>query len=119
MNDVAENSAGLDAPAVAARLAELGRRLALTEASPYRARAYVRAAESLRALPEPLETYIRAGRLTAIPGIGDALAAVITRLHETGTHPTLEKLRELVPAGVLDMLAIPGLRPDKVLLLYK
>jgi hypothetical protein len=43
-------------------------------------------------------------RLTEIPGIGEALAAVITQLHETGEHPRLEAMGEEVPAGVLDML---------------
>jgi DNA polymerase (family 10) len=30
----------------------------------------------------------------------------------------LEKLRKEIPAGVLEMLSVPGLRPDKVLRLY-
>jgi DNA polymerase (family 10) len=40
-------------------------------------------------------------------------------LHRTGGHPSLEKLRKEVPAGVLELLMVPGLRPDKVLRLYK
>ncbi len=36
-------------------------------------------------------------------------------MHTEGTHPSLEKMSKEVPAGVLEMLAIPGLRPDKVL----
>jgi DNA polymerase (family X) len=39
-------------------------------------------------------------------------------LHRTGTHPSLEAMRKEIPAGVLEMLAVPGLRPDKVLRLY-
>ena len=54
-----------------------------------------------------------------MPGIGDALAAVIAELHRTGTYPLLEKLRQDIPEGVLNMLSVPGLRPDKILLLYK
>jgi DNA polymerase (family X) len=31
----------------------------------------------------------------------------------------LEKLRKEIPAGVLEMLTVPGLRSEKVLRLYK
>lgn len=89
---LAGDVAKLDAPAVARLLLELGRRIALTETNPFRARAYTRAAESLEGLTEPLERTIAAKRLTEAPGIGDALAAVITELHRTGTYPLLEKL---------------------------
>jgi len=111
--------ARLDAPAVAKLLLELGRRIALTKTNPFRARAYVRAAESLETLTEPLDRRIAENRLTEVPGIGDALAAVIAELHRTGTYPLLEKLRQDIPEGVLNMLSVPGLRPDKILLLYK
>jgi len=30
----------------------------------------------------------------------------------TGTHPALEAMRKEIPAGVLEMLSVPGLRPD-------
>ena len=40
-------------------------------------------------------------------------------MHGTGTHPSLEKLRKELPDGVLEMLTVPGLRPEKVLRLYK
>jgi DNA polymerase (family 10) len=54
-------------------------------------------------------------RLTEIPGVGDAIAEIITKLHATGSHPSLEKLRKEVPAGVLEMLTVPGLRAEKVM----
>jgi DNA polymerase (family 10) len=58
-------------------------------------------------------------RLMEIPGVGEAIADIIAKLHRTGTHPSLEKLRKEIPAGVLEMLSVPGLRPEKVLRLYK
>jgi hypothetical protein len=78
-----------------------------------------RAADSLAALVVPLDQIIAEGRLTEIPGIGDAIADIVTKLHRTGTHPGLEAMRKEIPASVLEMLAVPGLRPDKVLKLYK
>lgn len=54
-----------------------------------RAKAYSRAADSLAALAIPLPVLIEEGRLTEIPGVGDAIADVITKLHRTGSHPGL------------------------------
>ncbi|WLA74229.1 PHP domain-containing protein [Bradyrhizobium diazoefficiens] len=109
----------LDARGVASLLREYAQRTALRGGNPYRAKAYSRAADSLAALAVPLDVLVAEDRLTEIPGVGDAIADIITKLHKTGSHPSLEKLRKEIPAGVLEMLAIPGLRPEKVLRLYK
>jgi DNA polymerase (family X) len=109
----------LAAPEVALLLREFGQRTALRGGNPYRAKAYTRAAENLMALAEPLEDVVAEDRLKEIPGVGDAIADIITKLHKTGKHPSLEAMRREIPAGVLEMLTIPGLRPDKVLKIYK
>jgi len=44
--------------------------------------------------------------------IGKELAAKIVEMLETGTVQALEKLKEKVPAGVIEMLKIPGLAPS-------
>src|SRR6185437_5792944 len=93
---------------VAEMLREYGRRLSLAGGNPYRARAYMRAADSLAALGEPLEELIAGDRLTEIPGVGDAIAAIVTTMHRTGTYPKLEEMRKELQAGVLEMLAVPG-----------
>jgi DNA polymerase (family 10) len=111
--------ASFDASEVAKLLAEYGRRTALAGGNPYRSKAYLRAAESLAALAEPLERIVAEGRLREIPGVGDAIADIIIRLHRTGSHPSLERMRREIPEGVLEMLSVPGLRPDKVLKLHK
>ena len=72
----AEASHSLDAAAVAVLLCELGQRIELSGDSPFKARAYFRAAESLLALTEPLDGVIAAGRLRAIPGVGAAIDPV-------------------------------------------
>ena len=111
--------ATLDAKAVAQLLREFAGRSSLRGGNPYRAKAYARAADSLAALVVPLEQIIEEGRLKEIPGIGEAIADIVAKLQRTGTHPSLEAMRKEMPAGVLEMLAVPGLRPDKVLKLYK
>src|SRR3954463_10711867 len=109
----------LDARTVASLLREYAQRTALRGGNPYRAKAYSRAADSLVALAVPLHVLIAEDRLTEIPGVGEAIADIITKLYKSGTHPSLEKLRKEFPEGVLEMLSVPGLRPEKVLRLYK
>ncbi|OSI23680.1 DNA polymerase/3'-5' exonuclease PolX [Bradyrhizobium canariense] len=111
--------ASLDGRTVVSLLREYAQRAALRGGNPYRAKAYTRAADSLAALAVPLDVLIAEDRLKEIPGVGEAIADIITKIHETGTHPSLEKLRKEIPKGVLEMLAVPGLRSEKVLRLYK
>jgi DNA polymerase (family 10) len=108
-----------EASEVARLLDEFGRRALLYGGNPYRAKAYLRAAERVALLTEPLVDLVKQQRLQDIPGVGDAIAGVITQLCQTGSYPSLEKMRADVPESVLEMLTIPGLRPDKVMKLHK
>jgi DNA polymerase (family X) len=47
------------------------------------------------------------GRLTDVPGIGDAITDIVTKLHVHGGHPSLDSMRKEVPPGFLEMLAVP------------
>src|SRR5689334_4656980 len=111
--------AALDAASVAVLLVELGRRTALAGDNYFRAKAYLRAADTLSSLFEPLDRVIAENRLRQLPGIGETIADIVTKLHNTGSHPLLEELRRDVPEGVLDMLSIPGLKPEKINILYR
>lgn len=108
-----------DTQSVAKLLREYAQRTALRGGNPYRAKAYSRAADSLAALAIPLHVLIEEGRLTEIPGVAMRSRTSSPNCTRTGSHPSLEKLRKEVPEGVLEMLTVPGLRPDKVLRLYK
>jgi DNA polymerase (family 10) len=85
-----------------AKLREYAQRSALRGGNPYRAKAHSRAADALAALAEPLDDLIAQGRLKEIPGAGDAIADIITKMHSTGSHPTLEAMRKEIPEGVLE-----------------
>ena len=108
-----------DTQTVARLLREYAHRSSLGGGNPYRAKAYLKAADSLSALAQPLDRIIAAGMLTDIPGIGDAIADIVTELYQTGSHSSLEKLRQEVPEGLLELFALPGLRPDKILKLHE
>ncbi|RUW05661.1 DNA polymerase/3'-5' exonuclease PolX, partial [Mesorhizobium sp. M1A.F.Ca.IN.020.06.1.1] len=72
-----------DPRTVASLLREYAHRLSLRGDNPYRTKAYLRAADSLAALSQPLDRIIAAGALTRIPGIGDAIADIIRKLYES------------------------------------
>jgi DNA polymerase (family 10) len=108
-----------DAKAIAKLLIEYGQRLELAGESTYKVRAYHKAAGNLLALGVPLDEVIAKGKLRDIPGVGQTITATILGLHRDGTLPKLETLRRDVPASVLEMLAIPGVRPEKVLQIHR
>ncbi|MGY4330915.1 DNA polymerase/3'-5' exonuclease PolX [Bradyrhizobium sp. LB7.2] len=78
--------ASLDARTIASLLREYAQRTALRGGNPYRAKAYARAADSVTALAVPLDELIAKDRLTEIPGVGEAIADIITKLHKSGTR---------------------------------
>ena len=87
--------------------------------NPFKVRAYRNASRTIRGLgPEVKEMVAGGEELTELPGIGKELAAKILEILETGTAQALEKLKQNVPAGVIEMLKIPGLGPKRVSLLY-
>src|SRR5216110_3793315 len=53
------------------------------------------------------------------PDIGEDLAEKITAIVTTGELPLRKQLAAKLPAGLLDLLRIPGLGPKRVKLLYK
>jgi DNA polymerase (family X) len=109
----------LESQAIAELLREFAKRSALRGDNPYRTKAYARAADSLATMAMPLDRLVAERRLREIPGVGEAIAEIIATLHRTGTHPALEAMRKEMPAGVLEMLSVPGLRPEQVLKLHR
>jgi hypothetical protein len=79
--------------------------------SPFKARAYRQAAQVLESLQTPIETLAEGGvdALAALPGIGDAIAEKILAYLQKGTIPKREELLQKVPAGVLEVMAAPGI----------
>src|SRR5574341_480853 len=108
-------------PDIAAVFDEIADLLEIQGENPFRIRAYRNAARTIRDLPDPLTDAVREGTrdLTEIPGIGEDLAEKITALVTTGELPLHRQLAAKLPAGLLDLLRIPGLGPKRVKLLWK
>ena len=93
----------LDRFSVARALREIASLMQVEGANPFKVRAYERGARALEGMPEDLGTLVREGRLTSVPGIGSALASTIAELFQTGRSPQLDKLRERLPPGVVEL----------------
>jgi DNA polymerase (family 10) len=103
---------------VADALEECGTLLEIQGESPFRCNAYHNGARALRSLSENLDELIQQKRLGEVRGIGDTLREKITTLVTTGKLPFLEKLRSQVPAGLVEMLRLPGMGAKKVKALH-
>lgn len=98
----------------------LGVMLEMQGESVFKIRAYQRAARAIEGLSFPLAQAVDEGqKLTAIPGIGKAISEKIHELVTTGHIQTYERVKSELPAGALDLLAIPGIGPKTAVLIGK
>lgn len=85
----------------------------------YKSAAYRRAADNIINLGRDINVVWRDDELREIPGVGEALAKKLDELLRTGHLGYYEKLKEEIPRGVVDMLAIPGVGSKTAKLLYE
>ncbi len=57
--------------------------------------------------------------VTALPGIGAGIAAVLDEIVETGRYAEFEELQAILPGSLLTMVDIPGLGPKRVKRFYE
>jgi len=77
----------------------------------FKPEAYRRAARSIDALTEDLAAVAERGELRSIPGVGDAIEEKLREYLASGRVAYYDRLQKDVPAGVAEMLRIPGLGP--------
>jgi len=101
-------------------LAEIGVLMELKGENPFKVRAYAAGARAIEALEgKEFEGLLAEGRIQSVKGIGEALAAKIGELHATGRLEFLDRLKESIEPGLVEMLKIPGLGPKKIAALRK
>jgi DNA polymerase (family 10) len=96
---------------------EMAELLELKGENVFRIRAYRRAAQNIDGLARDVGE-LPEEELRGVPGIGQDLASKIIEFRETGKVAAHEKLKQDIPAGVLDLLRVPGLGPKKAKLFY-
>lgn len=104
----------MDRKGVAVTLERIASYLELQGENPFRVRAFRTAEKTVEGFPSELEAAIADGSLAEAKGIGPAILEVITELVTTGRSSLLESLREAVPPGLVEMLAISGLGVAKI-----
>lgn len=103
---------------VADALDEIGTLLALKGENAFRCNAYHNAARAIRQLDDDLGAVVAANRLGEVRGIGEAIQQKVTTLVTTGSLPYLVDLRATIPAGLIEMMRLPGLGPKKIKVLH-
>ena len=100
-------------------LEEIGIILELKGENPFKARAYYNAARQFETMNADIEELVSSGKIGDVKGIGKALTDKISTLVTTGELPYYQELKSSVPAGLLDILKIPGLGTKKVKVIYE
>ncbi len=110
----------MDNADIARLLDETADLLEIRNDNPFRIRAYRRAARVISTLAESVTSIIERDpkELNALPGIGADLAGKIASMARTGVFPLRDTLAKRVPAGVVEMMRIPGLGPKRAALFY-
>jgi DNA polymerase (family 10) len=84
----------------------------------FKTKTYSTAAYRLEKLPAPL-VEMPQEQINSISGIGDAVTKKIVEILASGKLPLLEEYLDKTPPGVVEMLAIKGIGPKKIALLWK
>ena len=90
----------------------------LHDENPFKIRAIEGTASALDALSFPVAEVERSG-LPDRTGLSKTAAAKVAELLDTGTFSDLQRLLEITPAGVVEMLAIKGIGPKKIRALWR
>jgi DNA polymerase (family X) len=104
----------LDNATIAQRLDAFAGLLDLSGSSFYTARAYRRAAETIRSTEAPIAELVRAGRVQELRGIGPGIAGRLTELVETGTIAELDELEREVQPELVGLGRFLGIGPKRM-----
>ena len=85
----------------------------------FKIRAYEKSADNIEGLAEDIAVLKAEDRLGEVPGIGKALAEKITEYLDTGKVTAYEKLIQVIPESVLEVVQIPSVGPKKARLFYE
>ena len=110
--------ASLSNAAVAEILERHARLLEIAGESPFRTRAFTRAAESLRMFPDRVATVAAEGRLREIPGIGEGISAAIEQILAGGSFDAHRELTSRLPESLVELTALPGVGAKTALRLH-
>lgn len=93
--------------------------LELSGANMFRTRSYQNGSRLIGSLSQDLGELVASGEIFDLKGIGKGLGTAITQAVAEGEWPTdWAELHENTPAGLIEMLGIPGVGPKKIKMLH-
>jgi DNA polymerase (family 10) len=98
---------------VARLLEDIAAALEVRGDSPFRCRAYLEAARTVRNLSVDVAELARQHQLETLPGIGPSIADKIATYLVQDSSPYLEQLVRDIPPAAFDLLRIPGIGPKR------
>jgi DNA polymerase (family 10) len=98
---------------------EIALMLDLKGENPFKSKAYINAARTIELLEGDIGDFVLEDRLEEIKGIGKAIGEKLIEIVHTGKLEYYDELRTSIPAGLFDMLKIPGVGPKKVKAIYE
>lgn len=108
----------MDKEEIIKTLKEISVLLELKNENPFKIRAYQNSARALETSDIELNKDLKIEDLKGIKGIGSHIAEKIKTLIYTGRLKYYEELKESVPPGLVEMLAIPTMGPKKIKYLF-
>src|SRR5215210_3308503 len=103
---------------IAEAFEELASLYELDGAVVYRVVAYRNAAKAIREAGVSVAELAKQGRADELAGVGKTIAEKIDALLESGSIPSADKLKQRIPAGLVEITRIPGLGPKRAKLLH-
>jgi DNA polymerase (family 10) len=85
----------------------------------FKINAYRRAAQNIENFSKDISELYKEDKLHTIPGVGKELAEKIKQFIETGKVKKHEELKAEIPAGLLEIMKVPGVGPKKAKLFYE
>jgi DNA polymerase (family X) len=105
---------------IAHQLTSLAQLLSAQRENPFKIKAYRRAADTIRALPESVDALVRReADLTTYAGIGQGIASAIHEIVTSGNLRKLETLRSAVAPEIAALSEFPRLDPKRVQQIYR
>jgi len=99
---------------------ELADLLEIKGENPFKIRAYRSAANTIETMSDSIEELVKKNYdLTELPHIGKEIAKKIKEIVNTGKLSKLEELKKQIPPSLEELLAIEGLGPKRVKVLYE
>lgn len=99
---------------ISKHLDKVSKLLEITEANPFKIRAYENGSRVIRSLKDNAKELLEKGELGKVKGIGKGLLLEITEFIKNGTSESYESLVSEIPQGIFEIFQIKGLGVKKV-----